>query len=404
MSVPHGTTPPQFPTTLGEVLARALKERGDTQDQKVYAALKAHEDTREWLEAMRPFAFVKGATVKAVPHAKSKWEVGVRDVIVRAVFATAKNVRGVELSIPGIPGKVKTRPEDMLDPAVQYGLSTGEVDLSILSALHSLRGIGYTVDAEEVQAQADAAEAQKDWAHGEHELQGVDADLKALGIFADSASDAAAQLERLGNPDPTLLALVRGLDDGKTVAPRRDYGTFQATAWYAADRVRGRSIQAKVIPAKVQDALDGAIFVTGSWDALQVPRAKKAEAFDRMVDLFGATLKRWPKQRVVAANTDDLVGKAAIMAAKRLGMPTVAVQLAGWDFGPARMQAQYCEKLPKGADVDLARAELGVMLSEMVGGVVTLGNEDDVLTHNITRQGKKLVKLDPSWVKHNGLY
>ena len=404
MSVPHGTTPPQFPIPLVELIARARMSAGENVDEKVYAALRAHEDTREWLQAMRPFAFKKGATVKAVPAAKSKWEVKARDAVIRAVFATAKNVRTTEISVPGRAGKVTLQPEDMLDPAVQYGLSSGEVDLSALAALHSLRSIGYTVDAEEVEAKEAQQEAQKDWAHGEHELQAVDSDLKALGVFADSAADAAEQLEALGNPDPDLLTLVRGLANGRDVAPTRDYGTFRATAWYAPDRVRGRTIQPKALPPKVRDALKGAVYITGSWDALQVPRAKKAEAFDRLVDLFEATLKRQPRTRVVAAHTDDLVGKAAVMAARRLGMPTVAVQLAGWTFKPARMQAQFCEKLPQGADVDLARAELAVMVAEMVGGVIALGNEDDVLAHNIARQGKKLVKLDPSWFKHNGLY
>ncbi|GAA5533917.1 hypothetical protein [Deinococcus aluminii] len=402
MSVPDQA--PQFPIPLVELLARARQAVGNTVEEKVFSALKGHEDTAHWLQDMKPFAFKKGAAVKAVPAARSKWEVRARSAVVNAVFATAKNVRKTEISVPGRAGKVTLLPEEMLDPAVQYGLTQGEVDLAALGALTALRGTGYTLDAAEVQAQLDAAEAQRDWAHGEHELQGIDGDLKALGVFADTAADAAAQLEVLGNPDPDLLGQVLGLADTHAGNPVRDYGTFQATAWYAPDKPKGRSIQAKALPPKVKDALKGAVYITGSWDALQVPRAKKAEAFDRLVDLFEATLKRQPRTRVVAAHTDDLVGKAAIMAAKRLGMPTVAVQLAGWDFKPARMQAQFCERLPQGADVDSARAEQAVMLAELVAGAFVLGHQDDVLTHNLKRQGKKFVALDPTWVKHNGLY
>ncbi len=401
MSVPHVQNAPVFPTTLTEVLARARKAEGQNVDEKVYAALTAHADTASWLEAMRPFAFVKGAAVKAVPPAKSKWDVKARDVIIRAIFASAKNVRGAQLSIPGIAGKVKTSPDDMLDPAVMYGLSSGGVDLTGLAALADLRSIGYGIDDQEVDAQAKADEAQRHWAHGEHELASVDADLRDLGIHADTADEALHQLALMDHQDGDLLSRLMDTDQDNVT---RDYGTFRATAWYAADRPRGRTIRPKVISTRVKQSLTGAIYITGTWDALQIPRPLKAEAFDRLVTLFEQSLARWPITRVVAANTDDLVGKAAIMAAKRIGMHTVAVQVAGWDFKPARMQAQYCETLPTGKDADLARAELDVFLAELVGGAITLGNQDDVLVHNVTRQGKKVLALDPTWVKHNGLY
>lgn len=394
---------PVMPIELVTLLARARKANGSTVDEKIFEALKSHDDTANWLEALKPHAFEKGAVVKAVPAAKSKWEVKARDAVIRAAFAVAKNVKSGEVSIPGRAGKVFLREEDMLDPAVQYGLSAGDIDYSGLAALHSLNATSFTLDAEGIQSAAEYAERQKDWAHGEHPLQAVDSDLKALGIFADDPNTAALMLQERGNPDPDLYAQVVALATEHDGNPMRDYGTFKATAWYAPDQLKGRSIQAKPLPSRVRETLKGALLITGSWNSLNIPRQKKAEAFDRMVDLFEAALKR-QQPKVVAANTDDLIGKAAIMAAKRLNLHTVAVQLAGWDFKPARMQAQYCEHMPKGHDVQYARDEQSVMLAEFAATSITLGKEDEVLTHNLRRQGKVARSLTPAWVKNNGLY
>jgi len=393
-------TAPKFMIALTELLARARSAEGRTFDEKVFMALKAHADTAEWLTAMKPFAFKKGAAVKAVPAAKSHWEGKARDVVIRAIFATAKNVRSGEISIPG-RGKVKVSESDMLDPGVQYGLTQGDLDYTGLAALQGLRNLAFSLDAEAINADADAAAAQKDWAHGEHELQQVDGELKALGIFADTAENAAEQLTALGTA-PELLAQIEGLSE-REINPMRDYGTFRTSAWYSASAPRGNSVQAKPIPTAVQQALAGALYITGTWDSLQIPRALKAEAFDRLVELFTAAMKR-ERPPVVAANTDDLVGKAGVMAATALGIKTVAVQLAGWDFKPARMQMQWCQRMPRGVDVQYAQADLQVRLAELVGSVLSLGTVDDVLTHNVQRQAKNIRSLDSSWTKHNGLY
>lgn len=392
-----------FPVTFAELLARTRGQHGTTLDEKVYNALKSFEDTAHWLAALKPQAFEKGVVVKAVPAASSRWEIKARDAVIRSVFATSKAVKSGEISIPGRAGKVFLRQEDMLDPAAQYGLTSGDVDLSGLAALQILKATSFTLDAERIQVDAEYAERQKDWAHGDHPLQALDSDLKALGVFADDPDDAALQLLALGNPDPELLAQVQGLTSEYRGNPVRDYGNFQATAWYAPDHVKGRTIQAKALPTRVREALKGALLITGSWDSLNVPRQKKAEVFDRMVDLFEAAFKR-QQPKVVAANTDDLIGKAAIMAAKRLSLHTVAVQLAGWDFKPARMQAQYCETFPKGSDVQYARDEQSVMLAELASSAFTLGEADEVLTHNFHRQQKQVRSLTPAWVKNNGLY
>lgn len=391
-----------FPVSLVELLARARQQPGANIDEKLYGALLAHEDTAAWLQAMVPLAFKKGVAVKAVPAARSQWESKARDVVIRAVFATAKNVKEGDVMVPG-RGKMFVRRDDMLQPSVHYGLTRGDVDYTALAALQSLHGVGYTLDAEEVQAQAHAAEAQRDWAHAEHELQGVDADLKALGIFADNAEEAAAQLLAAGNPDPELLARLEALGCGYRGNPVRDYGTFQARAWYEPDPQPGRSVQPRALHPRVEEALAGALFVTGDWESLRVPRALKAEAFDRLVELLTAALQR-KQVPVVAADTDDLVGKAAVMAARRLGLKTVAVQLAGWDFKPARMQLRWCERMPSGADVPVTRAELQVRLAELVGKMCSLGKVDEILAHNLARQGKPRAALDTSWTRHNGLY
>jgi len=89
----------------------------------------------------------------------------------------------------------------MLHPDVHYGLSNGELDLNALTALQSLTSLSYTLDAERIQQDADYAEAQKNWAHGEHALQNVDDDLKTLGIFADTPEEAAAQLLEMDEPE-----------------------------------------------------------------------------------------------------------------------------------------------------------------------------------------------------------
>lgn len=391
-----------FPVPYAEVLARAKSETGTTYREKIYNALRNHSDTADWLQTMKPHAFQKGAAVKATPTPKSRWEAKARTVVIDAVFATAKTCKGGETRIPGRVGKVFLTQDDMLDPAAQYELASGDVDLTALAALHKLRATGYTLDAERIQLDAEYAERQKDWSHGEHPLQAVDGNLKTLGIYADDPRDAVQQLLALNNPDPELLDEVQRLANEYHGNPERDYGTFKTTAWYTPDHVRGNSIRAKALPTGVRAALKQALLVTGKWESLNVPRQKKGEAFDRLVDLFEAALKRL-KPKVVAANTDDLIGKAAIMAANRLKLPSIAVQLASWDFKPAQMQFQYCEQLPYKHDVQLARNDQSVTLADLVPTAVTVGDVDEVLTHNLKRRRRSVRSLTHAWVEHSGI-
>ena len=291
----------------------------------------------------------------------------------------------------------------MLDPAAQYGLTSGDVDLSGLAALQILKATSFTLDAERIQVDAEYAERQKDWAHGDHPLQALDSDLKALGVFADDPDDAALQLLALGNPDPELLAQVQGLTSEYRGNPVRDYGNFQATAWYAPDHVKGRTIQAKALPFGVRNALKKALLIAGDWNSLCIPRRRKAEAFDRLVDLVEAAFRR-QLPKVIAADADNLTGRAAVTAANRLKLPTIAVQLAGWEYKPAQMQAQFCERMPHGSDVQIARAEQSVMLADLVTTAVTVGDVDEVLLHNLQRRRRPVRSLTTAWVKHSGLY
>lgn len=400
MSVPDHA--PAFPISFTELLARARKHNsGNTIDQKIYAALKHHPDTSAWLQVMIPFAFVKGATVKAVPAAKDHWHGKARNTVINAVFATAKTLRSRDVFIPG-RGKVYLRAEDMLQPDVQYGLSDGDIDLSALAALQTLTGLSYTLDAERIQQDADYAEAQKDWAHGEHALQRVDDDLKALGIFADTPEDAAAQLREMDEPE--LLSQVNSLIADHDTHPVRDYGSFKLPAWRAPDPLKGRSIHPKQMPTGIKAALRNATLISGSWDALNIQRPLKAQAFDRVVELFTALFERTTPS-VIAANTDDLIGKAAVMAARTLRIKTVAVQLAGWDFNPASLSHQFCDKSPKGTDVQLARHEQHHELSELVSSVVILGHDDQAthLSACAEQQRKPVRILDNSWATHHNL-
>jgi len=399
MSVPDQA--PAFPITYVELLARARKHDGGNRIHKMYAALKHHTDTAEWLQAMRPFAFIKGATTKAVPAATTHWQVQARKTVIDAVFATAKTLREREISVPG-RGKTMLRPSDMLQPDVHYGLSDGELDLSALTALQTLTGLSYTLDAERIQQDADYAEAQKDWAHGEHALQRVDGDLKALGIFADTPEDAAAQLLEMDEPE--LLNQVNNLIADRDTHPVRDYGSFKLPAWRAPDPPKGRSIHPNQMPTGINAALRNATLISGSWDALHIQRPLKAQAFDRVVELFTALFKR-TTPTVIAANTDDLIGKAAVMAARTLCIKTVAVQLAGWEFKPASLSHQFCDKSPKGTDVQLARHQQHHELSELVSCVVILGHDDQAahLSACAERQRKPVRILDTSWANHHGL-
>lgn len=392
---------PRFPISLTDLMARAKTAPGASPAERIFNALKANKDTLLFLDDMCLHAFIKGAAIRAVPVAKNAYERRAREILINSVFAHAKTVRSGEIRIPGRAGKVFVREEDMLPPSVQYGLGGGTVDLTGLETLQSLNKIGYVIDEAEAAGLDADAKRQLDWAHGEHVLQGVDTDLKALGIHANTPDEALVGLLDLGDPDPELAQKVAGLGQPQR-DPVRDYGTFRASAWYAPEAIRGKSIRPQPIPTAVRQALFGSLLVEGDWDSLGIPRAAKAEAFDRLVALFTAAFEK-KAPTTVAANTDDLVGKAAIMAAKRLNIKTVAVQLAGWPFKPAQLQAQFCERLPLGNDVQIAQADLRVMLAESVSGVLTLGDAEQI-SHLVHRQGKRVTVLTPAWVKHNGLY
>jgi len=158
----------------------------------------------------------------------------------------------------------------------------------------------------------------------------------------------------------------------------RDYGSFKLPAWRAPDPIKGRSIHPKQMPTGINAALRNATLISGSWDTLSINRRLKAQAFDRVVELFTALFKRTTPS-VIAANTDDLIGKAAVMAARTLRIKTVAVQLA--------------------------RHEQHHELSELVSSVVILGHDDQAahLSACAERQRKPVRVLDSSWAKHHGL-
>lgn len=398
---------PVFPIDLKELLARAATCGGSTWRDRTYAALKGHADTLQFLQDMKPHAFVKGVARSVLPRARSPWDVQVQKVVMDAIFATAKNVRAGEVSVPGRKGKVTITERDMLHPEVQYGFGGTDVDFSVLNALATLDRLAYTIDDAKVHADADAFETQQDWAHKDHPLQDLDSDLRRFGIYADTPAEALQALEAAGNPDQDLRATLEGRLSDRS-EPMREYGNFKTRALYARDDVRGQSIVPRAVSPEVQAALQGALLISGTWDSLGIPRRLKAEAFDRLVSLFAASFTR-QRPAAVAALTDDLVGQAAVMAAHSLRIPTVAVQVAGWPSKVATHTLQWCERLPKGQDLTLAQQDLRVYLSEQVWGVLTLGTGEEI-THLKAicarwPQGVKPISgLDTHWQKHNGLY
>ncbi|KQR21875.1 hypothetical protein [Deinococcus sp. Leaf326] len=398
---------PVFPIELKELLARAASFKGSTWRDRTYAALKGHPDTLQFLQDMKPHAFIKGVAKSVLPRPKSQWDMQVQRVVMDAIFATAKTVRVGEVSVPGRKGKVTTTVRDMLHPEVQYGFGGDDVDFSALNALASLDRMAYTIDDAKVHADADAFDTQQDWAHKDHPLQDLDSDLRRFGIYADTPQEALQALEAAGNPDQDLRAALEGRLNDRS-EPMREYQQFKTRALYARDDVRGQSIQPRMVSPEVQAALQGALLISGNWESLGIPRRVKAEAFDRLVSLFAASFTR-QRPGAVAAITDDLIGQVATVAARSLGIPTIAVQVAGWPSKVATHTLQWCERLPKGQDLALAQQELRVYLSEQVWGVLTLGTGEEITQlKEVCARWPVGVKprsaLDGHWQKHNGLY
>lgn len=327
-------TIPVFPRTMAEVLAATVAQSqrlGELPQVQAIAqlgimdiarALQADAAVMEWLEIIRPHAFVKGVVADALPRTEKFGGASrIRSLVMDAIFAECKEGKEGWKSVPG--GKAFYATEaDFLSGYVQAGGDDGSADLRAVELLRSISG-EYTIDEREVEA-ADAATAfQKQWAHGENPLQPFYGQLAELGIFAESLEDAAEQLIMAGDPDFDLRKEIEGRIEGSSAEPIRQYGNFRAKAVQTADTDPLIGLRPLQVPRHL---LDGATLCLADWDSLKVPHVLKAEAFDRVVAMWVWKLKSGIHTKVVA-NTDDLAGKAALTAAKTLGIRTVSFSL-----------------------------------------------------------------------------
>ncbi|ADY27603.1 hypothetical protein Deipr_2486 (plasmid) [Deinococcus proteolyticus MRP] len=400
--------PLTLPVSYAELIARTKGRAEASSAERMFAALQEHGDTREWLEKCKAKAFEKGFTREVLPmpaygnQAERMAQAIVRD----AIFAAAKNVRGGTITVPGM-GKFDLTERDMLSPQVQYGLGGGSIPLEALSALQALDDISFVVDTEQLQQEANTQP--EDWAHGEHKLQSIELGGTAASS-ATTAEEALAMLDK-GDVDQEVVYQLQSMSREKVAEARRLYDGFKLQPWLEDEDRSYTPLKRKPEAMKrVQREISGSVVIRGDWDSLQVPRRLKALAFDRLVDLFEAAFRRKVGQQgrfTVTANTDDMVGKAAIMAAKRLELKTVSSQLAGYKFEPAGTDARFCGSFPKGRALERARYDLADELGSLGAELITLGSSEQIsLAQSLfsERYGKSVQTLDSIWAKHNGLY
>lgn len=366
-----------FPYTMAQVLALAVAGSEELAAlpqpeaakkvglQEVAAALTADAISLAWLEEARreEVAFRKGELTPLVPRDGSFPQASrIRSAVMETVFAFSKTPKEGYKKMAGGVGFHATE-NDFLSGFAQSGIDDGRIDTRAVEVLRNISS-EYSLDDREFHQSQEAAAFQQEWAHGENPLQPYHAQLAELGVFADTPSEAAQLLKGAGDPDPILRKQIEGLEEGIGTEPMREYKNFRTKGVETPDF----DARASLKPVSVKEhLLRGATLCLGDWASLKVPHTLKAEAFDRLVALWQWKLKAGTHTKIVA-NGDDLAGKAALTAARKLGIRTVNFSLS-----KEGADVRFYAAQPSEGAMEYAVNEVAVALAAATSNLLTLG-------------------------------